>query len=123
MFKIKKVKDEVGKDLSAFKEEVDENLRKRQRIKPYWYFIAAVVLGGISGHRFILYEFKETFVRIFLMVILYYLLGRISMMAFLMVAIAEAAVSWYFCEEDKNGKISPLNIIDIMSLMAITDEE
>lgn len=94
---------------------------EEKHIEPYKYFLVAFILGAISGHRFFMGEFKESLIRAGLMLVLWFLIGKISPAAFWTIAVSEAVISWFFCKEDDNGKIKPLNIVDISNLLSLSD--
>ena len=76
----------------------------------------ALFAGGFSWHRLFAGKHKECIFRTAVVLVFTYLFGVIAVKTAVFLAVVEATVSWYICNPDENGKISPLNIIDIMHM-------
>lgn len=86
----------------------------RYRIDPWEYFGLAVFLGPLAVHRFAVWQIFEGVVRVCILGFSVIYLPSVVWKLIWFICLIEGVMTVALAERDKNGRVVPLNILDVV---------
>lgn len=92
----------------------------KYHISPWDYLGYAVFIGYFSGHRYAANQIDEAVIRFILIIgaLMSPIPTKYVFIIFWLVAILESVMTFLFAKEDKRGRVKPLNLLDIINILA-----